>query len=168
MMHFYVMDRIAYLVEQLQLQPHPEGGFFAETYRASTWTTTPSGNRPCSTAIYFLLTAGNFSAFHRIASDECWHHYEGDTVLVHIISPSGEYSIIELGNDFAKGEKPQGMVPAGYWFASESIGPLGYSLVGCTVAPGFDFADFELAARSSLVKSFPSHAAIINRLTRMG
>jgi predicted cupin superfamily sugar epimerase len=160
------MERIDELVTQLKMIPHPEGGYFAETYRSSQFTATPKGNRPCSTAIYFLLTAGNFSAFHRIASDECWHHYEGDTVLVHIISPSGEYNMLQLGSDFAKGERPQGIVPAGYWFASESTGPQGYALVGCTVAPGFDFQDFELADPQKLVHQYPERATLIERLTR--
>lgn len=158
------MNRIDTLVQQLQLLPHPEGGFYAETYRSAMLVATANGPRPMSTAIYFLLTAGNFSAFHRIASDEGWHHYEGDTVLVHVLSPEGNYSCIKLGK--GDGEQQQGMVPAGHWFASETSGPLGYALVGCTVAPGFDFADFELANAAALSSAMPAHRVLIERLTR--
>jgi predicted cupin superfamily sugar epimerase len=160
------MKRIQQLQAQLQLQPHPEGGYFAETYRSTVEIDTPFGKRSSATAIYFLLTAGNFSAFHRIKSDEGWHHYEGDVVHIHVIHTNGVYECIKLGKNTTAGEVQQAMVPANAWFASECIGEHGYALVGCTVSPGFDFQDFELADRLALQELYPSHIAIIHRLTR--
>ncbi len=154
------------IVEQLGLLPHPEGGFYSETYRGISQISTASGDRSASTAIYFLLTANNFSALHRINSDELWHHYLGDPVHIHAIDQQGNYQQHLLGINFPEGQNPQITIPAGQWFGSESIGPFGYSLVGCTVSPGFDFADFELGNRQTLFKMFPQHQALIERLTR--
>ena len=161
-------------VDKLQLLPHPEGGFYKENYRSTETLESGcipdrfSGNRSMSTAIYFLITAGNFSAFHRIKSDECWHFYTGDPLWVHLINDAtGDYSIIELGNDLNGTGVFQAVVPAGYWFASETKAGGVFSLVGCTVAPGFDFADFELAERNQLIAEFPEHTTIIQRLTRV-
>jgi uncharacterized protein len=161
------MDQIEKLVRCLELQPHPEGGFYAETWRSRQTTTTPRGIRQTGTAIYFLLTNLNFSAFHRIQSDEIWHFYEGGSLHVHIIDEAGKYSRIALGPNLEAGEVYQAVVPAGCWFASESVGEPAYALAGCTVSPGFDFADFELADRSTLQLAFPLHANLIARLTRL-
>jgi predicted cupin superfamily sugar epimerase len=158
------------LVDQLQLLPHPEGGYFRETYRSDESIPQVSvpprfdGERRFSTAIYFLLTAGNFSAFHRIKSDECWHFYAGSTLHVHVLTVTGEYRLISLGQDLQTGETFQAVVPAGAWFASETTGD--YSLVGCTVSPGFDFRDFELADAAALSGEWPTHASLIRRLCR--
>lgn len=166
-------NEIIQLVKELQLQPHPEGGFFRETYRSDLNLSTPwekenaNSRRSLSTAIIFLITAGNFSAFHRIKSDECWHFYSGQPLLVHQISPDGIYSCIQLGNRGGEGQIFQYVVPAGYWFASEVGTKTGYALVGCTVAPGFDFADFELAQRDELIQAYPNFAVLIERLTRV-
>jgi len=161
-------------VDKLQLLPHPEGGFYKENYRSnetlehSCISERFTGSRSMSTAIYFLITAGNFSAFHRIKSDECWHFYTGDPLWVHLINDTtGEYSIIELGSDLSGTGVFQAVVPAGYWFASETKEGGAFSLVGCTVAPGFDFADFELANRAQLIAQFPAHTTLIQRLTRV-
>jgi len=158
--------RIAELVEQLHLLPHPEGGYYHETYRSALEVETLYGKRAIATSIYFLLTAGSFSAFHRIRSDEGWHHYEGDAVHIHVIHLSGVYECISLGKNAAAGEVQQAMVPAHAWFASESIGNKGYALVGCTVSPGFDFEDFKLANRNQLIQNYPNQASLIERLTR--
>lgn len=161
-----------YFVQHLQLQPHPEGGFFKENYRSEGIISSEylpaefSGNRNYSTAIYFLLQKGDFSAFHRIASDECWHFYEGGTLLVHIIDGEGKYSCIRLGRKIDEGEVFQFVVPANCWFASEPAPKTEFSLVGCTVAPGFDFADFEMADAKKLSNLFPQHQSIIDRLCR--
>lgn len=157
---------IKYWVEKLKLLAHPEGGFYKETYRSSIEIDSfkPNVKRNLSTAIYFLITKGNFSAFHKIKSDEMWHFYEGDSLMVHIIHPNGKYEWMKIGLDIENGEQPQGIVPANAWFASETNGD--YSLVGCTVAPGFDFADFELAKEIELSHSFPQHQKIIERLCR--
>ena len=160
-----------YWIETLRLEPHPEGGHFRQTYRAERDIASEalpgfSGARAASTAIYFLLEAGNFSAFHRLKSDEVWHFYLGTVVAVHVISTAGEYSKIRLGNDLDNGEVLQEVVKAGCWFASEVESAGGFALVGCTVAPGFDFDDFEMGNRAELVQRFPACEPIIRRLTR--
>jgi len=163
---------VAGLVEKFQLLPHPEGGYYKENYRSAEMighTSLPqrfTGDRNFSTAIYFLLEQGNFSAFHRIQSDECWHFYAGQRLHVHVIHPNGEYELLKLGNNLSNGESFQAMVPAGSWFASETAPGGSFSFVGCTVAPGFDFADFELAKATELVQQFPSMEILIRRLCR--
>ncbi len=156
------------LVSKLGLEPHPEGGFYKETYRSSL-SFAPTGftaERAVSTCIYFMLTSGSFSAFHRIKSDEIWHFYRGAPIQLHIISANGSYRHVRIGNDILNGEHPQFIVKAGDWFASEVVDPDSYALAGCTVAPGFDFADFEMAQRDALSAAFPTHREIIARLTR--
>jgi predicted cupin superfamily sugar epimerase len=159
------------LIEYYQLQPHPEGGYYKETYRskgviAKECLPVFDGNRNFSTAIYFLLEKGNFSAFHRIQSDECWHFYTGNCLLVHVIHENGKLETIKLGSNILNGETFQFVVPANCWFASEPSAESNFSFVGCTVAPGFDFADFELAHRDELSKLYPQHETLIRRLTR--
>lgn len=158
--------RISNYIETLQLEPHPEGGYFKETYRSELQYIQKDlpTKRNISTGIYFLITKGNFSAFHRIKSDEMWHFYDGDPLLVHIIHPNGKYEVLKVGLNMQNNEKPQGVVPAGAWFASETLGD--FSLVGCTVAPGFDFEDFKLGQASHLEAEFPEHTSIIRRLCR--
>ncbi|HEX5153095.1 MAG TPA: cupin domain-containing protein, partial [Parafilimonas sp.] len=124
------------------------------------------GDRNYSTAIYYLLEQGDFSAFHRIKSDECWHHYAGDTLLIHILNPDGSYGCIKLGSAPDKGEVFQFVVPANTWFAAECDAEASFVLTGCTVAPGFDFADFEMAGRKLLLDAFPEHSSIALRLCR--
>jgi len=161
-----------YWVQRLQLQPHPEGGFYRETYRADL--TVPhsalparfKGARSASTGIYFLLDGADFSAFHRIASDEMWHFYAGTALSVHSIDPAGKHAELLIGNDPDRGESFQAVVAAGRWFASHVQNPASYALVGCTVAPGFDFTDFEIAKRAELTAHYSQHRALIERLTR--
>ena len=153
--------RVSQLVEALSLHPHPEGGWFRETYRGA-----PSlpHERSTSTAIYFLLSQSQHSRFHRIDADEGWHHYEGDVVRVHILDESG-YRWVDVGPLDGAGVEPQAMVPAGAWFAAEVLeGDQGFSLVGCTVAPGFEFEHFELATSAELKMHYPEHSLIIDRL----
>ena len=160
------------LVESLQLLPHPEGGFYKEVYRSSSVIPKDalpddfSGDRSYCTSIYFLLTSENFSAFHRIKQDEIWHFYGGSSLSVHVIDQQGNYTEHKVGMDFSNGEAPQLVVPAGCWFASSVAEKDSYAFVGCTVAPGFDFDDFELATRIELAKIYPAHKDIIYRLTR--
>jgi predicted cupin superfamily sugar epimerase len=157
------------LVDTLGLTPHPEGGFFRETFRSELvlrglpWV-VHGGERNASTAIYFLLPAGVFSAFHRVTSDEAWHHYDGDPVELHTLGASG-HEVVRLGRDFDAGERPQHVVRGGAWQAAVTIGAR-YALCGCTVAPGFDFADFEMPSKDELVREYPEHAALIASLTR--
>ena len=159
-------------IQALQLQPHPEGGYFRETYRAPESLAAGSlparfdGARAISTAIYFLLEAGTFSAFHRIRSDEVWHLYAGGPLDVISIGPDGALTRHPLGLDPARGEQPQAVIPAGHWFAARPGPGTPYALVGCTVAPGFDFADFEMASRADLLRRHPAHAGVIRALTR--
>lgn len=166
------MKPASYWIEKYNLMPHPEGGHFAETYRASESIPHHAlpgrfgGNRAFSTGIYFLLESHNFSAFHRIQADEMWHFYAGDALEVFVIDEkTGELSIIRLGNNPDKGETFQAVVPAGAWFASRPASGSTYALVGCTVAPGFDFADFEMGGRDALSQLYPQHAGLITELT---
>jgi len=159
------------LIKRLGLTRHPEGGWYRETYRSGEQIPAPalperfSGARSFSTAINFLLEQGDFSSFHRIKSDEIWHYYAGAAVIIHLITPDGNAAALQLGPDVGRGQQFQIVIPAGCWFGAEPTGE-GCSLVGCTVAPGFDFADFELADRDTLVAHCPEHATLINRLTR--
>lgn len=163
---------ISQIIERLNLEPHPEGGYFRETYRSSGKIQQDSlgpgfeGLRNYSTCIYFLLTSNDFSAFHRIKQDEIWHFYDGSPIHLHVITPSGAYNKHLIGREMAQGETPQLVVPAGYWFAAEVPNENAYSLVGCTVSPGFDFRDFEMISRQELISLFPSHKQIISKLTR--
>ncbi len=166
------MNTIQELIKKYDLEPHPEGGWYKETYKSKEAILSNalpvrfSGDRAFSTAIYFLLEAGNFSAFHRIKSDECWHFYTGDPLLVYVIMPDGKMEIIRLGSDFTNGELFQYVVPANCWFASRPAPKSSFSFVGCTVSPGFDFADFELASAAELSKIYPMHRGIITALCR--
>jgi predicted cupin superfamily sugar epimerase len=163
------MRSASYYINKLNLQAHPEGGYFAETYRSADTIDSDAlpqsfdGDRNISTAIYFLLEGHQFSAFHRIKSDELWHFYAGIPLLVYIINPDGELETLRIGNDLDDGGNFQGIVKAGCWFASMPINEHGFSLVGCTVAPGFDFSDFELAD-GELIKQFPQHSELISKL----
>lgn len=161
---------VATLVQRFNLKPHPEGGFYCETYRSTELiasTALPdrfTGDRYFSSAIYFLLEKGNFSAFHRIKSDECWHFYSGDPLWIHVLYEDGRAETITLGN--TEDAVCQYVVPAGCWFASETTPTGVFSLVGCTVAPAFDFADFELAKAEKLIRNYPAHQNLIQRLCR--
>jgi predicted cupin superfamily sugar epimerase len=159
-------------IDHLGLIPHPEGGYYRVTYQSDltiVQDALPSvfhGDRSASTAIYFLLAQNDFSAFHRIASDELWHFYAGSALIVYVIDPEGNYSELHLGAACEAGEVFQAVVKAGCWFASRLKDPAGFALVGCTVAPGFDFADFEMAKRSELTGTYPKHRNLIEELTR--
>ena len=166
------MKPASYWIEKYNLLPHPEGGYYAETYRSAEGISKDAlperfeGNRSFSTGIYFLLQKENISAFHRIKSDEMWHFYAGDPLEVFVIYPeTGKLEIIKLGSDPDRGETFQAVVPAGTWFGSRPAAGSQYCLVGCTVSPGFDFADFEMANRNELIKIYPHHEALITGLT---
>lgn len=167
------MIKINHLVNQFELEPHPEGGFFKEVYRShekiskACLNADYSGDRNYATSIYFLLTSGNFSAFHKIKQDELWHHYEGAAIIIHVIDEEGNYTKQPVGKDYSRGEVPQFVVRGGCWFASEVLEEDAYAFVGCTVAPGFDFEDFEMPSREWLISKYPSHAEIITSLTRI-
>lgn len=161
-----------FYIGHLQLEPHPEGGFFRQTYRsedvviASALPAGFSGDRCFSTSIYYLLQKGDFSAFHRIKSDELWHFYDGGRLIIHMIEPGGKYSSTVLGNKIDRHEHFQHMVPAGTWFAVEPGHDADFALTGCTVSPGFDFRDFEMAESENLSLLFPQHTDLVKRLSR--
>ncbi len=159
-------------IKRLGLESHPEGGYFRETYRASgiiPGQVLPSsfagGDRVFSTGIYFLLKSGQSSALHRIQSDELWHFYAGSGLTIVTLASTGERRDLLLGSNFEEGEQFQAWVPAGSWFGAYVTSADSYALVGCTVAPGFDFRDFEMGERQSLIDQFPQHQDIISRLT---
>lgn len=160
------------LIEKYNLQPHPEGGWYRETYRSSEDISADAlperftGKRAFSTAIYFLLEQGNFSAFHLIKSDECWHFYAGDPLLIYMLQPDGTLTIVQLGQNISAGQIFQFTVTGNCWFASRPAPGSQFSFVGCTVAPGFDFADFELAERNSFFALYPFHETTIKALCR--
>ncbi len=156
-------------IKNLNLQRHPEGGWFAEVYRApghipESALHNHGGDRPYMTSIYFMLAAGEVSRLHRLKSDEIWYHHAGGSLTVHQIAENGYYSAVSLGADLGTGQQFQLVVKAGVWFGATVEG-YDTALVGCAVAPGFDFADFELGSRVSLLASFPQHYEIISRLT---
>lgn len=159
-----------YFINKLGLTKHVEGGSFKETYRSNFEINKQNlpndftGNRNLSTGIYFLLEHGQFSAFHKILSDEMWHFYYGQTLTVYEIEPNGNLITHKLGTDLDKGETFQCVIKAGNWFGSRCEEPNGFSLVGCTVSPGFDFADFELANKEILTQQYPHLAELIGQM----
>jgi uncharacterized protein len=158
------------IVKKLALTAHPEGGYYKEVYRSThclRGATLDSfdGDRNLSTAIYFMLEQGQKSVFHRIKSDEIWHHYLGQGLEIVELHEDGQVKITVLGKDILAGELLQYVVPAGVWFGAR-LAPNGrYALAGCTVAPGFDFGDFEMADRADLVRRHPNQKHIITMLT---
>jgi len=160
-----------YWINQLRLRPHPEGGYYRETYRSleiipkADLPKRYSGKRSFATAIYFLLRGNQFSAFHRLKSDEIWHFYNGSPVYIFVIGKEGHLTTAKLGLDAEEDEQPQFVIKAGTWFAAKLGKAKSYALIGCTVTPGFDFADFEMGKRSELRRQFPRHCALIEQLT---
>lgn len=162
------------IARRLGLEPHPEGGFFRETYASDL--TVPGGDvdvreerRVLSTAIYYLLTPETFSELHRLDADEVWHHYQGDPVEQLQLRDDGEDEggVVVLGQDLAEDERPQILVPRGVWQGSRILpGPHGYALCGTTMAPGFRFEGYEAGQRKDLSARFPKHRQRIAALTR--
>jgi predicted cupin superfamily sugar epimerase len=163
------VTRASQLIEVLGLQPHPERGYYAETYRAAA-TVAPKDRdvtRSASTAIYFLITAEQPTTYlHRLKSDEVFHFYEGGPLDVLRLSPDGTWDISRLGTNLESGERPQLVLPAGTWFGTELALGATHCLIGCTVAPGFDFEDFELSDDTDLAARYPGAADRIARMSR--
>lgn len=161
-----------FIIQHYSLEPHPEGGWYRQTYRSAEFFPAKGlpdrfgGDRPFSTAILFLLEQGNFSAFHRIKSDECWHFYAGGPLEIYILDTAGSLELVTLGNEIDAGHLFQYVVPAGRWFASRPAAGSAFSLVGCTVSPGFDFEDFEMAEAEALASQYPEHRDVIRSLCR--
>jgi uncharacterized protein len=158
-------------IKSLRLELHPEGGYYREVYRAAESVAARDlpprfgGRRPFSTSIYFLLKSGEVSRFHRLKSDEVWHFYAGGPVRLSMISPDGVLTAVHLGRNPAEGTRLQAVVPSGFWFGAELVRRRSYALVGCTLAPGFDFDDFELGLRADLLGLYPRYKKVILRLT---
>lgn len=158
------------LIKLYNLEPHPEGGYFRETYRAEGTIEKDGlpkkfkGARNYSTAIYFLLPEGAKSKFHRLQSDEVFHFYLGGPLTVVQIAPDGKVLKTVMGPDVGAGQKLQHVVPAGHWFGAYPNPGASFSFIGTTVAPGFDFQDFELGRRAELLKQFPQAREVIERL----
>ncbi|MBF6616025.1 MAG: cupin domain-containing protein [Candidimonas sp.] len=160
-------DDVQRLIRQFDLIPHPEGGHYVETYRSAESIIRGPSNTPrsASTAIYYLLSAGAYSAWHRIASDEMWHFYCGHPLLVHVIGADGALTTHRLGNPLLSDDAQfQVLVPAHAWFSAELVDPQHYAFVGCTVAPGFEFAEFELGVEDAMHAQYPQHGDLIRRL----
>lgn len=156
-----------HLIARLSLMPHPEGGHFRETYRSQDRVIRAEdmADRSASTAIYYLLRGRERSTWHRIRSDEMWHFYEGAPLRIYVLEPDGALSILRLGNPLRHGDANfQALVPAGRWFAAQCEQADGYSLVGCTVAPGFEFEEFEIGDKAFLQQHWPEHTELIARL----
>lgn len=167
-----IRNDVKYWVEHLGMKAHPEGGYFVEVYRSSekiphaALPSRYSGDRAFCTSIYYLLEKGDFSTFHRIASDETLHFYAGDPLDVHILD-NGGHTRVSLGRQVDQDQHLQYTIRAGAWFAAAPAPDSAYSLIGCTVAPGFEFADFEMASRSALLTAYPDAAEVICAHTRL-
>ncbi len=154
------------LIERLNLKPlAQEGGYFRETYRAERKVDVVS-EKSISTCIYFLIADGTFSAFHKLPSDEIWHFYAGDPVELSIIDKDGELHVRRLDASLLEGTAPQVVVPAGCWQGARLAGAGKFALLGCTVAPAFDFSDYVHGHRQNLLDEFPEHRQTILNLTR--
>jgi predicted cupin superfamily sugar epimerase len=165
----------AELIERLQLRPHPkEGGYFRETYRSSAGVAAEhlppgyTGPRSLGTAIYYLLTSDTISAMHRLPGDEIFHHYLGHAVEMLMLHPNGRSETVIIGSDIASGQRPQVVVPGGTWQGSR-LAPAtpahAFALLGCTMAPGFDYADYAHGERDALTRQYAERAEHIRRLT---
>lgn len=162
-------SKARYYIDKLELQKHPEGGFYCEIYRAGEMFFTETipakklNKKNISTSIYFLLTGRDKSLFHRLKSDEIWHFYDGCDVKLYVIDQNGKLT----EHLFGKGSEIfQLVIPKNNWFAAELTDKNSFALIGCTVAPGFDFKDFELADRKNLLTKYPEHANLIVRFTK--
>ena len=159
-----------YFISKLGLEPHPEGGYYKETFKSTEMisdqelTVDFDGKRKLYTSIYFLLTSNNISHFHRIKSDELWYYHAGSSLTIHIIDEKGEYTEIKLGLNIDKGEVPQALVPKNSIFASSVMEEETFSLVGCMVSPGFEFKDLELFTQDDLLSQYPSYKDVIMKL----
>ncbi len=163
------VQKAASLIKELNLQPHPEGGFYKSTVQSNIMVEheevlTKDKQRPLYTSIYFLLRSEDISHLHRLKSDELWYFHGGSPLTVHIIYKDGTYEALKLGLDVEKGERPQILVPKNCIFGSSVDEENTFSLVGCMVAPGFDFNDFELFTQKELLQQYPQHESVIRRL----
>jgi hypothetical protein len=161
-----------YWIDRLSLKPHPEGGYYKEIYRSEEIIKQQylperyTADHCFSTAIYFLVKGHEHSSFHRIKSDELWHFYCGSSLILYSIDKDGMLFRIKLGSNLEQGQLFQAHIKRGCWFAAEPENADSYTLVGCTVSPGFEFEDFELGNKEELSKLFPRHQALIHKLAK--
>jgi Uncharacterized conserved protein len=161
-----MMNDSQYWIKALELTKHPEGGYFKECYRCSEKAImSVVGERNLATSIYFLLPSGDVSHFHRLTSDECWYYHAGSPLMIYIIDTEGKLSQIKLGLNIAQAESPQIVVPRGSIFGAAVCQADSYTLMGCVVTPGFDYQDFELISRKTLLEQYPQYREIILKLT---
>lgn len=158
-----------YWIKKLELQRHPEGGYFTSSYVSDKKIHLPDydGYRSTCTAIYYLLTGYQFASFHTIKSDEIWHFYLGSSLTLHMIYSNGQMQQILLGPNYDKGERFQVIIKSGCWFAASINDKKSYSLVGCTVSPGFDYRDWKLGDRKKLLEQYPQYAKLIKKYTSL-
>ncbi|WP_078380548.1 cupin domain-containing protein [Sutcliffiella halmapala] len=165
-----ISEELEYLIAKLELQPHPEGGYYKQTFVSEEKISDKelsvdySGSRKLFTSIYFLLTDKNISHLHRLKSDELWYFHGGSSLTVHIIHENGEYQESKLGLDLENGEAPQILVPKNAIFGSSVEIKDSFALVGCMVSPGFEFEDFELFTQAELLEKYPQHEEVIMRM----
>ncbi len=160
------MNNAGYWIKHLNLQPHPEGGWYREVFRSDNQVVRANAHdiKQACTSIYYLLENDDFSGFHRIASDELWYFHKGSPLHIHSIDKNGNHLTHELS------DAPAGSlfvaIAAGLWFAAEIPSKTGFTLVSCAVAPGFEFGEFEMADRQELINRYPKYAPLVNRLCR--
>jgi predicted cupin superfamily sugar epimerase len=155
-------------IKKLKLQKHPEGGYFTRTYVSDKNINLPGydGFRSTCTAIYYMLTGNQFASFHTIKSDEIWHFYSGSSLTLHMINSNSKMEQIQVGPNYDRGERFQVIIKSGCWFAATLNDKKSYSLVGCTVSPGFDYRDWRLGDRKKLLKMYPQYEKLIKKYTR--
>lgn len=164
-------EQAEYWIEKLNLRQHPEGGFFTEVYRSKRYVHLPEfdGPRSVCTAIYYLLIGDQYSFFHRIKSDEIWHFYAGSSLLLHIIEEKEEKTRlldISLGSNIDNNETFQAVIKSGSWFAASVIDDDSYSLVGCTLSPGFEYRDWEVGYMQTLSRLYPQYKSVIEKYAK--
>lgn len=158
------------IIQKLNLEPHPEGGYYKRTFLSDVETQIAppiTHKRKSASSIYYLLENNDFSGFHRIKQDELWFFHSGSTLTIHDIDPEGVYTKHNLGLNFENNDKPQITIPKQHWFASEIESKTGYTLVSCVVTPAFDFDDFQMGSKSKLSKTYPDHSNLFSRLCRL-
>jgi predicted cupin superfamily sugar epimerase len=164
------MKKTYSIIKKLNLTKHLEGGYFSEKYRSEHIINLVidgvKKQRNCAASIYFLLSKGDFSAFHKLSCDELWNYHSGSPVIIITIDNKGKLMKYRLGKNIKRNEKPQLLIKSGLWFAAVPANKNYYSLVSCITVPAFDYKDFQLAKRSELLKRFPQHKDVIEEFTR--
>ncbi|MBS3946326.1 MAG: cupin domain-containing protein [Melioribacter sp.] len=160
------------IIKRIELIPHPEGGYYREVYRSEENIISNqlpdryNSKRSFSTSIYYMLVKEQISVFHKLKSDEIWHFYHSSPLHIHLLDAKSGYKKLKLGNNLIAVEIPQFVIPKGTFFAAEVVDKKSFTLIGCTVSPGFEFADFEFGIADQLLKQFPQQKELIIRLSK--